>query len=198
MERTQPGFLAGERLRKVLFGAHPYAQVSPSEDQVAAYRREDLQAVYREFYTPENALLVMVGDFDSAAMMATIDSIFGGWTGKKPASKPAAEPANPRGRHVYLVDVPAAVQTQIMVGCHAIYLLGSVLPSTRKKFTRQGTLASKFAVIAFMGIASSAAHVLRFSSKLTDRVNPLLRSPRPEGVISRSIHMPFGAISNSL
>jgi zinc protease len=31
LERTQPGFLAAERLRKVLFGAHPYAQVSPSE-----------------------------------------------------------------------------------------------------------------------------------------------------------------------
>src|SRR5258708_3039966 len=27
LDRTQPGFLAGERLRKVLFGAHPYAQV---------------------------------------------------------------------------------------------------------------------------------------------------------------------------
>ena len=42
LERTQPGFLAGERLRKVLFGAHPYAQVSPSEEQVAAYKRDDL------------------------------------------------------------------------------------------------------------------------------------------------------------
>src|SRR3981081_3690757 len=37
LERAQPGFLAGERLRKVLFGGHPYAQVSPSEEQVAAY-----------------------------------------------------------------------------------------------------------------------------------------------------------------
>src|SRR6266853_2497378 len=49
-ERKQPDFLASERLRKVLFGAHPYAQVTPSEAQVAAYEREDLQAVYREFY----------------------------------------------------------------------------------------------------------------------------------------------------
>src|SRR5262245_7801940 len=31
LNRTQPGFLASERLRKVLFGAHPYSQVSPSE-----------------------------------------------------------------------------------------------------------------------------------------------------------------------
>src|SRR4029077_14502448 len=55
LSRTQPGFLASERLRKVLFGAHPYAQVSPSEEQVAAYKRDDLLSVYREFYTPENA-----------------------------------------------------------------------------------------------------------------------------------------------
>jgi len=64
LERTSPGFLGGERLRKILFGAHPYARVSPSEAQVAAYKRDDLQNVYREIYTPENALLMLVGDFD--------------------------------------------------------------------------------------------------------------------------------------
>ena len=69
LERTSPGFLASERLRKVLFGAHPYGQVSASEAQVAAYTREDLLGVYRDFYTPENALLLMVGDFDSQAML---------------------------------------------------------------------------------------------------------------------------------
>jgi zinc protease len=120
LERTSPGFLAGERLRKVLFGAHPYGTVSPSESQVAAYQREDLLETYREFYTPENALLVMVGDFDSAAMTAGIEKVFGAWTGKKPTVSASAAPANPRGRRVYLVDVPGAVQTQILVGCHAI------------------------------------------------------------------------------
>src|SRR6202011_3811829 len=84
LERTQPGFLASERLRKVLFGAHPYAQISPSEEQVAAYKREDLQAVYREFYTPENGLLLLVGDFESQAMLQNVEKVFGAWTGKKP------------------------------------------------------------------------------------------------------------------
>src|SRR5882724_4707477 len=55
LDRTQPGFLASERLRKVLFGSHPYAQVAPSEAQVVAYKRTDLRQVYQEFYTPENA-----------------------------------------------------------------------------------------------------------------------------------------------
>ena len=120
LERTQPSFLAGERLRKVLFGAHPYGQVSPSEAQVAAYKREDLQAVYAESYTPANALLLLVGDFEPQAMLKSAEAIFGNWTGKKPDPKPAPAPPNPRGRRVYLVHVPGAVQTQILVGCHAI------------------------------------------------------------------------------
>jgi zinc protease len=120
LERTQPGFLAGERLRKVLFGAHPYGQVSPSEEQVASYKRDDLQTVYREFYTPENGILLLVGEFDSNEMLKSVEKIFGNWVGKKPDSKPASAPANPRGRRVYLVHVPGAVQTQILAGCHAI------------------------------------------------------------------------------
>jgi zinc protease len=120
LERTQPGFLAGERLRKVLFGAHPYGQVSPSEEQVAAYKREDLQTVYRDFYTPENGILLLVGDFDSNEMLKSAEKVFGNWAGKKPDSKPGAAPPNPRGRRVYLVHVPGAVQTQILAGCHAI------------------------------------------------------------------------------
>jgi zinc protease len=120
LNRTQPSFLASERLRKVLFGQHPYAEVAPSEQQVSAYKREYLLDVYKGFYTPENGLLLLVGDFESTAMLASVEKVFGGWTGKKPAVKEAAAPPSPRGRRVYLVHVPGAVQTQILAGCHAI------------------------------------------------------------------------------
>ncbi len=120
LERTSPGFLAGERLRKVLFGAHPYARISPSEAQVASYRREDLQAVYREIYTPGNSLLVLVGDFDPQAMLKVAEKTFGDWEGKKPAAKEAPALPDFHGRRVYLVHHPGSVQTQILLGCHAI------------------------------------------------------------------------------
>jgi zinc protease len=120
LERTSPGFLASERLRKVLFGAHPYAQISPSEEQVAAYKREDLVSVYEEIYTPENGLLMLVGDFEPQAMLKTIEATFGNWTGKKPAAKESAAPPKPHGRRVYLVHNPGSVQTQILMGCPGI------------------------------------------------------------------------------
>lgn len=120
LQRTQPGFLASERLRRVLFGAHPYAQVAPSEEQVAAYRHDDLLRIYREFYSPANALLVMVGDFQPKQMLQLIEKVFGGWKGAKPEAQGAAAPPELHGRHVHLVHVPGAVQAQILVGCHAI------------------------------------------------------------------------------
>jgi len=120
LERTQPGYLAGERLRKILFGNHPYAQISPTEEQVAAYTRDELQSVYRDFYTPENAVLILVGDFDSAAMQQSAEKVFGDWSGKKPDVSENPEPPVPKGKRVYLVDLPGSVQTQIVCGCHAI------------------------------------------------------------------------------
>jgi predicted Zn-dependent peptidase len=63
---------------------------------------------------------VLVGDFDPAAMLKTIEKVFGPWAGKKPVTEAAPAPARPHGRRVYLVHVPGAVQTQILAGCHAI------------------------------------------------------------------------------
>ena len=121
LERTQPGFLAGERLRKVLFGGHPYSQISPTEEQVVACTfAKNLQAVYRDFYTPENAILILVGDFDPASMQRSAEKVLGNWSGKKPAVPESAKPPVPKGRRVYLVDLPGSVQTQILCGCHAI------------------------------------------------------------------------------
>jgi zinc protease len=120
LERAQPGFLAGERMRKVLFGNHPYAQISPTEEQVAAYTREELQLVYSEFYTPENAILILVGDFDSAAVLESAEKVFGDWSGTKPAGSENTKLPAIKNRRVYLVDLPGSVQTQIICGCHSI------------------------------------------------------------------------------
>lgn len=120
IERTTPGFLAGERLRRVLFGAHPYAIVAPTLEQVESYRREQLVEFYRRYYTPADALLIVVGDFSAGAMMEQVDKIFGGWSAPKPEAQKWAEPPRPSGRRVYLVDRPGTVQTQVLAGNLAI------------------------------------------------------------------------------
>jgi zinc protease len=120
IERTTPGFLANERFRQVLFGEHPYAIVSPNEEQVAAYRRAELEHFYRRHYTPANGLLIIVGDLSSESMMEQIDKIFGGWKAPQPEVAQAPAPPKNTGRHVHLVHVPGSVQTQVLLGNLAI------------------------------------------------------------------------------
>jgi zinc protease len=120
IERTTPGFLANERIRRVLFGAHPYAIVAPTLEQVEAYRREQLVDFYRRYYVPADALLIVVGDFSADAMMAQVEKTFGGWSAPKAEVQRSAEPKRATGRRVYLVDRPGTVQTQVLAGNLAI------------------------------------------------------------------------------
>jgi len=120
VERTTPSFLASERLRHVLFGEHPYAIAAPTEEQVAAYRREQLEEFYRGHYVPADALLVAVGDFAADAMLAQIEKTFGDWKAAQPEPLVSPVPPHPSGRRVHLVHVPGTVQTQVLVGNLAI------------------------------------------------------------------------------
>jgi zinc protease len=116
IERTTPRFLASERLRRVLFGAHPYAVVSPTEQQLAAIRRDQLVEFYEKHYVPAESLLVVVGDFVAAEMLEKIEKVFGAWKAPRPAHPESAAPPHHAGRHVYLVHLPGSVQTQVLLG----------------------------------------------------------------------------------
>jgi len=120
IERATPGFLAGERLRKALFGGHPYAIVAPTEAQVESYRREQLVDFYREHYRPGNALLVAVGDFSPAEMLAQTEKAFDRWPAGKPGKRQEAAPPEIRGRRVHLVHLANTVQTQVLLGNRTI------------------------------------------------------------------------------
>ncbi len=64
---------------KVLYGAdHPLAR-HPEYDTIDAVQREDLQAFHARFFHPDRMYLVVIGDFDTGAMVASIERAFGDW-----------------------------------------------------------------------------------------------------------------------
>lgn len=79
LQAALPGSRVGERVR-----ADP--------ERIKGITAEQLRAFYEGNYRPERATLVIVGDFDVAAMEARIKATFSDWRGKGPARAPYQSP----------------------------------------------------------------------------------------------------------
>jgi zinc protease len=118
-QRSSPEFVAGEQLAKAIFGAHPYGYTVPEPAAVGKITREQLKQFAATHYLPNNAFLVVVGDFEPAAMTAAVEKAFGSWQrGTLPAVK-IAEPAKRQKRQIVFVDRPGSVQSTIVLGALA-------------------------------------------------------------------------------
>lgn len=65
-------------LDDVTFQKHPYRRgVIGDLDQLSAATRADAEAFYKAYYRPDNAVLIVVGDFDQRQIDSYIDKYFG-------------------------------------------------------------------------------------------------------------------------
>ncbi len=71
-------YLLNEEVQASAFRAHSYHHpIIGWKSDLLTMNRDDLYQHYRTFYTPNNAIAVAVGDFDSEAMLAQIEHYFG-------------------------------------------------------------------------------------------------------------------------
>ncbi|HEU5256572.1 MAG TPA: pitrilysin family protein, partial [Vicinamibacterales bacterium] len=75
---NQPYGLAEEQLVQSLFPkGHPYfGNVIGSHEDIQAVKLEDVRRFFRQFYSPNNASLAIVGDFDPAQAKALVEKYF--------------------------------------------------------------------------------------------------------------------------
>lgn len=92
---------------------HPAAGLRQS---VTSVTREDVAGFYRAHYTPSNAVLAVVGDFSTDAMVSKLSGAFGGWERREAARQPFGRAPQVTGRRIVVVDSPDATQTQIRIG----------------------------------------------------------------------------------
>jgi zinc protease len=75
---NSPTFWLYEETRAAAFRVHPYHhQVIGDMADLKTMTRDNLFNHYRTYYGPNNAVAVAVGDFDSAAMLARIEELYG-------------------------------------------------------------------------------------------------------------------------
>jgi zinc protease len=104
--------IANRESVRIAYGADsPYARV-PQYYTVAAVNRDDLVAWHTKYVHPNNIILGVVGDFNSAAMEQKLRRAFSSWPRGPAAPKPQIEIASPKPG-VYFISKEDVNQTNI-------------------------------------------------------------------------------------
>ena len=114
--RDQAEAVAGLVADRVLYGdGHPYGRSSDGfEPTVARIGIDDIRLFHATHYRPNNASLVVAGDFDEATLQQKLEAAIGRWEpGPVPASTPT--PPLPKTPRLVLVDRPAAPQSIVRI-----------------------------------------------------------------------------------
>jgi zinc protease len=117
---SNPGFLAQQAFRRVLYVEPPLSVTSPTKESIEKVTAENLKSFHDQHYRPGNTILGAAGDFKTEDMRALIEKYFGEWTGA--AEPPIALPkmAAQAASQITLVDRPSSVQTYIAAGDRSI------------------------------------------------------------------------------
>ncbi len=75
---NSPDYRLSRSVIRAAFPKHPYGlPVGGTKADVKKFEVEQVQKYYQNFYTPDNAVLVIVGDFNTAKTLQTVQDIFG-------------------------------------------------------------------------------------------------------------------------
>ena len=117
LQYSDPSYLASVTFDRVVYGQHLYGL--PDEgtpESVRALSRDDVVHFRDAYYVPNQALLAFAGDITPEAAFAAAEKYLGAWPRKDAVAADALGTKRPKGVHIFLIDKPDAVQTQIRVG----------------------------------------------------------------------------------
>ncbi len=99
---NSPLFKLDEAVQAASFQVHPYHhEIIGEMADLQTMQRDDLYQHYRTYYLPNNAVLAMAGDFDTAAMLARIRALYGPLpAGPEPARGQREEPPRQEERQL--------------------------------------------------------------------------------------------------
>ncbi|MGX7925756.1 M16 family metallopeptidase [Tsuneonella sp. HG094] len=117
-----------EESRKTIFAGQRLANRLPigTEATLTGATPQSVRAFHNRWYRPENTVIVVAGDADTATLARLVETYFGDWKGKGPHVEPPAfgdpvapvssDPANPIGETQVLVepDLPRTLTYAVM------------------------------------------------------------------------------------
>jgi len=115
--KESPRNIIGDAFARLYFGDHPYGNpLSGNDKSVATIKLSDVKAFYKEYFTPKNSALIIVGDFKNKQWKEHINQYFAHWQGEVSAEKLIPLDVTPNQSNVLLINKPDAVETTFLVG----------------------------------------------------------------------------------
>ncbi len=180
---NQPGGRLSEQMYAALYLNHPYGvPIIGWEHEIAALTLDEIEAFYRRWYVPNNAVLVVAGDIDAATLRPLAEEIYGAIpAGPLPPRQRPQEPAAMIARSVTLIDdqveqpawhrlYHAPSYNMDAADAHALQILDEILGSgTTSRLYRSLVLDQAIATGAGSGYRASAVDASIFSVSVSPK-----------------------------
>jgi zinc protease len=114
----EPRGLADESFSRFLYqeSARYSAPMSGNTRSVSAITRNDVQAFYRENYSPDATTVILAGDLTIDEGIELVGSVLGNWKGKRKAQKVEADQPARKSRAVEVIAKQDAAQSELRIG----------------------------------------------------------------------------------
>jgi zinc protease len=117
VQYSDPEYLASAAFARTVYDGSAYGWPDDGTPESAKAFARDLFVKFHDAnYAPNTSLLAFAGDIDPDEAFVAAEKYFGGWARQPIAAVAGAAPNPLHGVHIWLIDKPDAVQTQIRVG----------------------------------------------------------------------------------
>lgn len=114
--KKDPEFVGWRHLLRLLFEGHPNRAGTYGEEAIKLIGSKEVQSFYSRHYLPNNAVIVVSGNVDAAAVSTKIGEHFSAWT-RRAFSRAQVPPPPPNGRErICFVENAASQEATIFAG----------------------------------------------------------------------------------
>lgn len=105
--KDSPSRNLSEKMFSTTFTEHPYGRpVIGSVESVRSFTREGITDFYKKWYAPNNMVLVLVGDFNTAEVMPKIEELYGSFPSSELPECVIDKEPEQKAMRTYVIDKP--------------------------------------------------------------------------------------------
>ncbi|RZK68143.1 MAG: insulinase family protein [Pedobacter sp.] len=115
-EEKNASSIASKVSNALIYGKNTSRGEFETVESVNKIQLADVQNIYKKYYAPDNAYLVIVGDVKFDKVKTLVEKAFSNWKKANTTFAPLEPASNVAKTEINVVDVPSAVQSVVSVG----------------------------------------------------------------------------------